>query len=98
MDGGREATAVYPIPNQLTSPTRFLMEPQAQLQALFAMQHQQLDLLAIYHSHPHSLARPSATDLAEITYPQAWLLIFGLDGFHLFRATGQEIPLYIQPF
>lgn len=71
-------TAVYPVPNQLASPTAFQMEPQAQIRALLEMEKQGWDLLAIYHSHPASAAVPSPTDIAQAHYPTAALFIVSL--------------------
>lgn len=36
-------------------------------------------LFAIYHSHPSAPAEPSARDLAEAGYPDAWQLIISLN-------------------
>ena len=37
-----------------------------------------LDVLGFYHSHPHSAADPSPTDLAEATYPELLYVIVSL--------------------
>lgn len=65
----------YPIENQLHSPTRYVMEPQALLNALLAMEARGLELVAIAHSHPHGPLYPSPTDVAEAYYPTAIYLI-----------------------
>ncbi len=66
--------AVYPIPNVERSPTRYRMEPRAQLAAFEAMDEAGWDLLAIYHSHPYGQAYPSAVDVAEAAYPVVYLI------------------------
>ncbi|MGE5122895.1 MAG: Mov34/MPN/PAD-1 family protein, partial [Acidobacteriaceae bacterium] len=33
-------------------------------------------VIAVYHSHPHGIARPSATDLDELTFPGIVYLIW----------------------
>lgn len=71
---------VLPVKNALASPTRFRMDPQAQLDALFSLERQGLDLVAIYHSHPVGPATPSATDLAEAAYPEAAYLVWTAEG------------------
>jgi proteasome lid subunit RPN8/RPN11 len=38
-----------------------------------------LDLVGIYHSHTHSPARPSRTDIALAGYPDAHYLIVSLE-------------------
>ncbi len=70
------STAVFPVLNLLQSPVRFRMDPQQQAEAFIAMQAQDWDLLAIYHSHPNGPAHPSATDLAEFYYPESFALIW----------------------
>ena len=37
-----------------------------------------LDVMGFYHSHPHSGADPSPTDLAEATYPELLYVIVSL--------------------
>lgn len=68
----------YPIHNQLQSQTAYDMEPTAQIQAMLHMEKQGWELLAIYHSHPHSPATPSPTDVAQAYYPDTIQLIITL--------------------
>ena len=70
------STWVYPIVNELHSPTRFRMEPQQQLNALLDIDKKGWDLLAIYHSHPHGPELPSETDILEHYYPDTFCLIW----------------------
>jgi len=39
----------------------------------------QLDLLVIYHSHTHTQAYPSATDVRLAFYPEAYYVIISLE-------------------
>ena len=43
------------------------------------MREQDEELLAIVHSHPHSIAEPSALDQAQHQYPDAYYLIVSLN-------------------
>lgn len=74
------AACVLPVENLLHSPTRYRMEPRAQLQALQALEQQHMQLVGIFHSHPNGPAAPSARDLAEFAYPGAALLILSPHG------------------
>lgn len=60
------------------SPYTYLMDPREQLAAFKAMEAEGLDLLAIYHSHTHTPAYPSKTDVANAYYPDALHLIVSL--------------------
>ena len=64
-------------PNLAEGSTRFLLDPKAHIEARRAARTQGLDIVGFYHSHPHSHAYPSATDLAEAAYPECVHLIVG---------------------
>ncbi|MBI4279104.1 MAG: M67 family metallopeptidase [Armatimonadetes bacterium] len=57
---------------------RYRMDDLQVLQALREIEDQGRDLVAIYHSHPHSVALPSATDRAQAFYPDARHVIVSL--------------------
>jgi len=58
--------------------TRFRIEPKDHLDALRHARLRGRDVVGFYHSHPHSPASPSPTDIAEATYPGHLFLIVGL--------------------
>lgn len=73
-------THSYPVNNISDTPaTRFRMDAEAQIEAMRRMREQDEDLFAIYHSHPTSPPVPSATDLAESAYPEAYHFIVSLN-------------------
>jgi [CysO sulfur-carrier protein]-S-L-cysteine hydrolase len=69
---------VYRGTNVDHSPYTYLMDPREQLAAFKDMEAAGLDLLAIYHSHTHTPAYPSRTDIAKAYYPDALYLIVSL--------------------
>ncbi len=76
---GRPARAI-PIANVSPHPQRlFAMDPARQIAAQRRMREQGETLFGIYHSHPHSPAEPSVTDLREAGYPEALYLIVSLN-------------------
>ena len=48
---------------------RYTIAPEDYLVADRAARKENLDIIGFYHSHPDHPARPSATDLAEATFP-----------------------------
>lgn len=71
---------VYPILNVSERPDcLFRMDGKEQINAMREMRNNEESLFAIYHSHPHSQAYPSQTDLTEAQYPEANYLIVSLD-------------------
>ncbi len=67
-----------PIPNVAPTPqVRFEMDHAAMVAAIFAFQRAQMELIGIYHSHPHSAPTPSPADLAECAWRNVPYLIVG---------------------
>ena len=55
--------------------TRFLIDPHDHIDARRQGRARGLEILGFYHSHPHGSGVPSATDLAEATYPGLYAII-----------------------
>jgi len=77
---GRDGIVVnqYPIHNRLQRETEYEMEPTEMLAAFLAMESQNEELVAIYHSHPQGAAYPSPTDIAQAYYPDTVQIIVSL--------------------
>jgi [CysO sulfur-carrier protein]-S-L-cysteine hydrolase len=69
--------AHYPIDNAERSMTYYVMEPKQLLKAMREIEDEGWQL-AIYHSHTHTHAYPSATDIRLAAYPEATYLIVTL--------------------
>ena len=69
-----------PARNLATDPNRFLIDPKDHIDARREARARALDVVGFYHSHPHSAAVPSQTDLAEASYPGHLYLIVGRAG------------------
>jgi proteasome lid subunit RPN8/RPN11 len=70
----------YAVKNIAADPsTRFEMEPRQQIEAMKHMREHNEDLFAIVHSHPESPPIPSATDMQEAGYPEAYYIIVSLN-------------------
>ncbi len=70
------AMKIFPIENMLHSLVRYQMEPKQQLHAFNELEKQNLNLVAIYHSHPTGPDFPSPRDVAEAFYPEVIHLIW----------------------
>ena len=78
---GEQALEVIPITNAADNPTtNYFLSPEEQVTAMLQFQRQNLELVAIYHSHPATRPIPSQTDIRQATYPQAAYIIVGLAG------------------
>ena len=75
---GNRATKVYTATNAEASPVRYLMEPKDQLHIMQDMEDHDWDLLGIFHSHTHTAAYPSQTDVSLAYYPDALYVIVSL--------------------
>ena len=62
-----KVTKLYRIQNSTPSPFRYVMDPNEQLKAMKDADERSLDLMAFYHSHTHSPAYPSDTDVRMAT-------------------------------
>lgn len=58
---------------------RYVMAPKEQITAFKSMRENGTELVAIYHSHTHSPAYPSATDVRLAFYPDVFYLIVSLE-------------------
>ena len=80
------------IPNVASDPQRlFAMEPAGQIDAMRRIREQGDELFGIYHSHPHSPATPSDTDLKEAGYPDALYIIVSLNTKGVLEMRGYRL-------
>ncbi len=68
----------YRMTNINQSPFSYMMEPKEQFVALKDMRKKGIEMIAIYHSHPKTVAEPSITDIELAYYPDAYYIILSL--------------------
>jgi proteasome lid subunit RPN8/RPN11 len=72
------ATHWYPLRNELASPIAYRADAHDLFTVHRDMRHLGLEIVAIYHSHPATEARPSRHDLAENYYGEVPRIIISL--------------------
>ena len=100
---GNLTSLVIPITNILHDPYRFRMDPKEELIALQLIEEKGYEVLAVYHSHPNGLQRPSPTDYAELTFSGIIYLILFPEGYdwqcrgYYMQSQGEagEVPVTI---
>lgn len=78
--GGKEKTVekAFELQNVEGSSIRYLMSPQEQLRVFEEMEKESMEMIAIYHSHPHTIPFPSETDVKLAFYPEVSSIIISL--------------------
>jgi proteasome lid subunit RPN8/RPN11 len=80
-NGGGSATRVFPAANKHASPLRFEIDGRDLIRILDAIDDDDLDVGAIYHSHTRTAPEPSQTDVNHAAaWPGALWIIVGLAG------------------
>jgi len=72
------ATAFHPARNEEASPLRYNVHPDDLVRIVFGIEDAGQDLVGIFHSHTHTPAVPSATDLRTAQYPDAFYVLVTL--------------------
>jgi proteasome lid subunit RPN8/RPN11 len=75
---GSEAVKQYPLTNIDHSPEHFAFDPKEQFRVLREARAQGLQIIANYHSHPDTPARPSDEDIRLAFDPDIVYLILSL--------------------
>ena len=102
---GRDGRAqkLYKMENAERRCDHFMMEPRQQFEVLKDIRSSSLDMLAIYHSHPETPARPSAEDIRLALTPNVAYVILSLQsdngpavkGFQIDDGTVTKVPVRI---
>jgi proteasome lid subunit RPN8/RPN11 len=80
VGAGDRVIEAVPAKNLSPDPNRFLLDPRTHIAAEREARGRGLAVVGFYHSHPHSAARPSPTDIAEASYAEAVHVIVSLAG------------------
>jgi proteasome lid subunit RPN8/RPN11 len=75
---GNLITHIFKLTNFEADPEKYWMDPKEQIQAFEEIDRLNLELLGVYHSHPHSPALPSPADIMRAFYPTIAFFIISL--------------------
>jgi proteasome lid subunit RPN8/RPN11 len=98
-----KARKLYAMTNADKSRTHFMMEPKEQFEVVKDIRSNGLEMLAIYHSHPATPARPSQEDIRLSFTPGVTYVIVSLQdsngavvkGFNIEDGNVTEVPVEI---
>ena len=98
-----KAEKLFEMTNADNRSDHFMMEPKEQFAVVKDIRSAGLEMLAIYHSHPETLAGPSAEDIRLALTPDVIYIIVSLQdakapvvkGFLLEDGTVTEVPVEI---
>lgn len=86
---------VFLMENSQHSQTFYVMDSGEQFQVFDEMESESMELVGIFHSHPHSAAYPSSQDVELAFYPDSIYLIVSLMNAepeaHAFRIQDRKI-------
>jgi proteasome lid subunit RPN8/RPN11 len=82
-----EATVCYPTDNVARSARIYEIDPKGFLNADRDVERRGLDIVGVFHSHTHTAAYPSPTDVAQAPVPQwHYVLVSLADGAPVVRS------------
>jgi proteasome lid subunit RPN8/RPN11 len=78
--GGKDHTVkkAFELQNTERSSVRYAMAPQEQLKVFEEMEKDAMEMVAIYHSHTHTIPFPSKTDVKLAFHPEVSSIIISL--------------------
>jgi proteasome lid subunit RPN8/RPN11 len=100
---GGKVEKLYKMTNVDNSKNHFMMEPKEQFAVVKDIRSSGLGMLAIYHSHPETPARPSVEDIRLALTPDVTYVIVSLQdsscpavkGFTIKNGNVTEVPVKI---
>lgn len=94
---------IFLMENIEHSSTLYMMDSQEQFKVFDEMEKEGVEMVAIYHSHPHSDAYPSPRDCELAFYPDSFYLIISLKNgnpegraFKIIDKEVEEIQIIIE--
>ncbi len=88
---------IYKMRNVEESPESYLMDPHEQIRVMKDIRENNMKMLAIFHSHPKTPARPSAKDINMAFYDDVFYIIVSfmnkIPDVKAFKIIGKSVTL-----
>lgn len=73
---------VFPTTNILHSSTNYTIDPKQHLAAIRESEAADMEIVGVFHSHPHTVGYPSATDISLAPEPGWLYVLVGMEDYH----------------
>ena len=84
-------TMAYPLTNVVHSPVNYVIDPTEHFQTLRHAEANGWELVGVFHSHTHSPAYPSPTDVALAVEPDWLYVLVGMERIDTLSVRGFRI-------
>ena len=90
-DPAGRLTKAYPLTNAAHSPVNYVIDPAEHFRALRDADSRGWELVGVFHSHTHSPAYPSPTDVALAVEPDWLYVLVGMERMDTLSVRGFRI-------
>jgi proteasome lid subunit RPN8/RPN11 len=82
---------VFPTTNILHSSTNYTIDPKEHLSAIRAADAEGMEIIGVFHSHPHTIGYPSVTDVSLAPDPTWLYVLVGMEDYEAPTVRGFRI-------
>ena len=82
---------VFPTTNVLRSSTNYTIDPKEHLSAIREAEAAGMEIIGVFHSHPHTVGYPSVTDVSLAPDPTWLYVLVGMEDFETPTVRGFRI-------
>ena len=86
-----DVQVVFPTTNVLRSSTNYTIDPKEHLSAIREADAAGMEIIGVFHSHPHTVGYPSVTDVSLAPDPTWLYVLVGMEDFQSPTVRGFRI-------
>ena len=86
-----DVQVVFPTTNVLRSSTNYTIDPKEHLSAIREADAAGMEIIGVFHSHPHTVGYPSVTDVSLAPDPTWLYVLVGMENFETPTVRGFRI-------